>query len=113
MTRTRRNLLLVAGVLLAAAGTWAAFRFLIGEAPPAQPEYLPQAGAAPAPTTTGPAAPVRQADGTLLVRCFLPVDEGMAGYLLTYGTWLTVLEPALLRDALADTARKVAALYET
>jgi predicted DNA-binding transcriptional regulator YafY len=60
-----------------------------------------------------PADVQRQTDGTLLVRCFLPVDEGMAGYLLTYGTWLTVLEPALLRDVLADTARKVAALYET
>jgi len=66
MTRTRRNLLLVTGVLLlAAAGTWAAFRFLIGEAPPAQPEYLPRAGAAAAPTPPGPAGPVRQADGTL------------------------------------------------
>lgn len=27
MTRTKRNLLLVTGLLLAAAGTWAAFRF--------------------------------------------------------------------------------------
>ena len=67
MTRTRRNLLLVTGVLLlAAAGTWAAFRFLIGEAPPAQPEYLPRADAAAVPTTSpGPAGPVRQADGSL------------------------------------------------
>ena len=53
MTRTRRNLLLVTGfLLLAAAGTWAAFRFLIGEAPPAQPEYLPRADAAAVPTTS-------------------------------------------------------------
>ncbi|WP_440570783.1 hypothetical protein [Stenotrophomonas maltophilia] len=66
MTRTRRNLLLVTGfLLLAAAGTWAAFRFLIGEAPPAQPEYLPQTGAAPAPAVPRPTGPVRQADGTL------------------------------------------------
>ena len=57
MTRTRRNLLLVTGfLLLAAAGTWAAFRFLIGEAPPAQPEYLPQTGAAPAPAVDGDGA---------------------------------------------------------
>jgi hypothetical protein len=66
MTCTKRNLLLVAGVLLlAAAGAWAAMRFLIGEAPPAQPEYLPQTGAAPTPAVPGPTGPVRQADGTL------------------------------------------------
>ena len=90
MTRTRRNLLLVAGVLLAAAGTWAAFRFLIGEAPPAQPEYLPQAGAAPAPTTTGPAAPVRQADGTLRFEFENEtVGAEPKGVVPAVGQWLT------------------------
>ena len=60
-----------------------------------------------------PAGIQRQADGSLLVHAFLPLDESMIGYLLTYGTALRVLEPSILRDNLAETARKVAALYET
>lgn len=60
-----------------------------------------------------PAGIERQADGSLLVHSFLPLDEGMVGYLLTFGTGLTVLEPSILRDNLVETALKIAARYET
>jgi predicted DNA-binding transcriptional regulator YafY len=55
----------------------------------------------------------RQADGSLLVQTYLPLDEGMTAYLLTYGAGLRVLEPSLLREQIAATARKIAAMYET
>ncbi len=65
----RRMGLIAAAVLLAGgATTWAAFRFLIGEAPPAQPEYLPAtapAAAAPAARASAPVEPKRTADGWL------------------------------------------------
>jgi len=63
---SRRTWLMAAAILLAAAGgTWAAFRFLVGEAPPAQPEYLPSVGSAAA-TAPAPAEPRRAPDGSLL-----------------------------------------------
>ena len=48
MLRVKRNLLLVAMtvMLLVGLGTWVAFRFLVGEAPPTEPEYLPSVSAA-------------------------------------------------------------------
>lgn len=66
MSRSTRQLLLAAGLLfLAGAGAWAVFHFVIGEAPPAQPEYLPTTAAA-APVATAPAEPRRAPDGSLL-----------------------------------------------
>ena len=60
-----------------------------------------------------PVGITRQEDGSLLVRTFLPLDDGMTAYLLTFGTGLRVLEPSMLRDRLAETARKIASMYET
>jgi hypothetical protein len=65
MSRSARRFLLAAAVLLlAGACAWAAFRFLIGEAPPAQPEYLP-AAASVAPAAAAPIEPQRAPDGGL------------------------------------------------
>ncbi len=60
-----------------------------------------------------PAGITRQEDGSLLVRTFLPLDDGMTAYLLTFGTGLRVLEPTMLRDRLAEMAKKIATMYET
>ena len=68
MLRVKRNLLLVAMtvMLLVGLGTWVAFRFLVGEAPPTEPEYLPSVSAASVSIAAEPAAPVRATDGALL-----------------------------------------------
>lgn len=66
MSRPQRLLLLVAGlVFLVGAAAWVSFRFLIGEAPPVRPEYLPTV----TPATPVVATPVERRyaqDGNLL-----------------------------------------------
>ena len=68
MLRVKRNLLLVAMtvMLLVGLGTWVAFRFLVGEAPPTEPEYLPSVSAASVSIAAEPATPVRATDGALV-----------------------------------------------
>lgn len=49
----------------------------------------------------------RQADGTLLVSAKMPEDVWLTGYLLSFGTEVEVIEPANLREILAEEARQI------
>ncbi|HNX62910.1 MAG TPA: WYL domain-containing protein, partial [Candidatus Limiplasma sp.] len=55
----------------------------------------------------------KQTDGTLLVRTAMPTDDWVFSYLITFGNMLTVLEPAELRDKLAEYTHKIAEHYRT
>lgn len=55
----------------------------------------------------------KQADGTLLVRTAMPMDDWVFSYLITFGDTLTVLGPAELRDKLAEYTHKIAEHYRT
>jgi predicted DNA-binding transcriptional regulator YafY len=52
-------------------------------------------------------------DGTLLVKAKMPDDEGLAGYLLSFGTWLTILEPSNIRQRVSDLIWQIAQRYST
>lgn len=52
---------------------------------------------------------VERQDGALLVTAWMPVDEWLTHYLLTFGTQVEVLEPAELRPMLAALGK---AIYE-
>lgn len=68
MTGPRRRVWLACGALLVTGiATWASLRFLIGEAPPEQLEYLPSGNPAATSTAAVSAAAVRTADGALLI----------------------------------------------
>ncbi|HWQ51280.1 MAG TPA: WYL domain-containing protein, partial [Terriglobales bacterium] len=48
-----------------------------------------------------------QPDGSLLVSARFPMDGWVCGYLLSFGTDVEVLEPAALREELAQYARNI------
>ncbi len=48
-----------------------------------------------------------QENGDLVVTSFLPVDEWLAGFLLSFGTEAEVEEPVYLREILAEKAREI------
>ncbi len=50
-------------------------------------------------------------DGKMTVRTTMTDDEWLAGMLLSYGDSLKVLEPAHIRQRIADSAKKIAAFY--
>lgn len=52
---------------------------------------------------------VRWEDGTLTVTVWMPVNEWMITYLLTFGTQLEIIEPSELRSKLAELGK---AIYE-
>lgn len=52
---------------------------------------------------------VKREDGALLVTVWMPVDEWLTRYLLTFGTEIEVLEPVELRPMLAELGK---AIYE-
>ncbi|WP_241426870.1 helix-turn-helix transcriptional regulator [Dysosmobacter acutus] len=54
-----------------------------------------------------------QPDGTLLVDVSYPLDGWVVSYLFSFGTDVDLLEPAWLRDQLADYAEKIAAHHRT
>lgn len=56
---------------------------------------------------------VRQADGSFVVEVDFPLDAWVIGYLLSFGTDIKVLEPAGLRQELADYAQKIADHHKT
>ena len=55
----------------------------------------------------------QQADGSLLVCVSMARDHWVESYLLSFGTELTILEPADLRKQLADYAKAIWAQHET
>ena len=55
----------------------------------------------------------KQPDGALLVQTYLPSDESILGYLLTFGTMVRILEPISLQQSIAAQAQKIAELYRT
>lgn len=55
---------------------------------------------------------VRNSDGTCTVEVKFPEDEWVYGYLLSFGSYVEVLEPQHIRDIIADRARKLLEFYE-
>jgi predicted DNA-binding transcriptional regulator YafY len=55
---------------------------------------------------------VQDEDGRLLVRAVLPRGEWLAGYFLTYGAQVEVLEPLSLRTELQTVLREALKKYE-
>lgn len=49
----------------------------------------------------------RQEDGSLLVSVHMPEDEWLAGFVLSFGTQVEIIEPVSLKEAVAEKARKV------
>ena len=52
---------------------------------------------------------VKREDGALIVTVWMPVDEWLTSYLLTFGTQIEVLDPPELRPMLAELGK---AIYE-
>ncbi len=50
-------------------------------------------------------------DGSLVVKMRMPEDGWMYGFLLSYGEFLTVLDPPRVREVLKNTAEKIAEKY--
>ena len=46
-------------------------------------------------------------NGDLMVSTEMPEDNWLIGYLLSFGTQATVIEPAYLQKVLADEAKKI------
>jgi predicted DNA-binding transcriptional regulator YafY len=53
----------------------------------------------------------KQPDGHYLISAAYPEDEWVYGFLLSYGPYLKVLEPAHIQDVLRDRLKKMAAYY--
>lgn len=49
----------------------------------------------------------KQEDGTYLVSTKLPMDAWLIGFLLSFGSYVDVIEPASLREMLANEAEKI------
>jgi predicted DNA-binding transcriptional regulator YafY len=56
---------------------------------------------------------IPQPDGSLLVEVDFPLDNWVVGYLFSFGTDIKVLEPADLRQHLAEYAQTIAAHHKT
>lgn len=54
----------------------------------------------------------RLPDGSVVTQTLVPEDSWLYGYILSYGPYVEVLEPAYLRKIIRDGAKKIAALYE-
>ncbi len=55
---------------------------------------------------------VRNSDGTCTVEVQFPEDEWVYGYLLSFGSYVDVLEPQHIRDIIADRASKLLEFYQ-
>ena len=53
----------------------------------------------------------RRADGSLVVRMSMPEDGWMYGYILSFGHFVEVVEPARLRDIIRDSSKKITGIY--
>ena len=56
---------------------------------------------------------VRKEDGTLMIEIALPENEWLYGYLLSYGSFVEVLEPPHLRNIMIDRLKQTLNIYET
>ncbi len=54
----------------------------------------------------------RSGDGSLVVRVRMPEDGWLYGYILGFGQFVEVLEPARLRNIIRESSRKITELYE-
>ena len=50
-------------------------------------------------------------NGDLIVSAQMPEDEWLIGYLLSFGTQVDIIEPAYLRDIVAEQAQKIYEKY--
>lgn len=55
----------------------------------------------------------RKENGDLIVSAKMPEDEWLIGYLLSFGTQVDIIEPAYLRDIVAQQAKKIYEKYKT
>lgn len=54
----------------------------------------------------------RAENGALIARARMPEDGWMYGYILSYGAFVEVLEPAGVREAIKNAARSIAEIYD-
>lgn len=52
-------------------------------------------------------------NGDLIVSAEMPQDEWLTGYLLSFGTQADIIEPAYLKDVVAEQAKKIYEKYKT
>ncbi|MDE6853334.1 MAG: YafY family transcriptional regulator [Lachnospiraceae bacterium] len=52
-------------------------------------------------------------NGDLIVSVEMPKDEWLIGYLLTFGTQVDIIEPAYLKDVVAEQAKKIYEKYKS
>ncbi len=55
----------------------------------------------------------KKENGDLLVSAEMPEDEWLIGYLLSFGTQVDIIEPAYLRDIVAEQAKKIYEKYKS
>lgn len=55
----------------------------------------------------------RNEDGTLMVEVALPENEWLYGYLLSYGSYVEVLEPPQIRNIIIERLKQTFKIYET
>ncbi|MGH0053879.1 MAG: WYL domain-containing protein, partial [Sphaerochaetaceae bacterium] len=54
----------------------------------------------------------KEQDGSLLLITALPLESWMVWYILSFGSSVEVLEPAILRQAVIDQAKNITSLYK-
>ncbi|MBD5542723.1 MAG: YafY family transcriptional regulator [Lachnospiraceae bacterium] len=55
----------------------------------------------------------RRENGDLIVSAHMPEDEWLIGYLLSFGTQVDIIEPAYLREIVAEQAKKIYEKYKS
>ena len=55
----------------------------------------------------------KKENGDLVVSVEIPEDEWLIGYLLSFGTQVDIIEPAYLKDIVAEQAQKIYEKYKT
>ena len=55
----------------------------------------------------------KKENGDLIVSAQMPEDEWLIGYLLSFGTQVDIIEPAYLKDIVAEQAQKIYEKYKT
>ena len=55
----------------------------------------------------------RQENGDLIVSAHMPEDEWLIGYLLSFGTQVDIIEPAYLKEIVAEQAKKIYEKYKS
>ena len=55
----------------------------------------------------------KKENGDLIVSVEMPEDEWLIGYLLSFGTQVDIIEPAYLKDIVAEQAKKIYEKYKS